>query len=171
MQRILVTGVSGTGKSTVIVALAARGLKAVDADSDEFSGWMAVTHLGAAGAIGSPVEVDRDWVWREDRIQDLLSTEDAEVLFLSGCAANMGRFLPQFDLVVLLSAPADVIRERLATRTNNPYGKRPDEVARVLDLVDTVEPLLRRIAGYEIDTSAPLDDVVAALLRLTQTQQ
>ena len=166
MKRILVTGMSGTGKSTVIGALAACGYKAVDADCDEFSEWAEST--GDAGALASPVEVGRDWVWREARIQALLSTEDTDLLFLSGCAENMGKFLPQFDHVVLLSAPADVIVERLRTRTYNLYGKRPDEVARVLGLVETVEPLLRRASDYEIDTRACLDDVVATLLRLTQ---
>src|SRR6202043_607765 len=105
MKRILLTGMSGTGKSTVINELAARGYKVVDTDCDEFSEW--VEFIGDSSLFGSPVEVDRDWVWREDRIQDLLSTEDTDVLFLSGCAENMGKFLPQFDHVVLLSAPAD----------------------------------------------------------------
>ena len=71
------------------------------------SGWSPTATLVTPG---SPVEADRDWVWREDRIQDLLSTEDADVLFLSGCAENMGKFLPQFDHVILLSAPADCHR-------------------------------------------------------------
>lgn len=164
MKRILLTGMSGTGKSTVIRALAARGYKAVDADCDEFSAWVACSDDPAVP--GSPVEPDRDWVWREDRIQALLDTEDAEVLFLSGCAQNMGKFLPQFDHVVLLSAPAAVIVERLAARTTNPYGKHPDEVARVLGLLETVEPLLRAAAGHEIDTTACLDDVVATVLRI-----
>lgn len=169
MKRVLLTGMSGTGKSTVSGELAARGYMAVDADSDEFSEWVEFT--GDSGVPGSPVEPDRDWVWREDRIQGLLSTEDADVLFLSGCAMNMGKFLPQFDHVVLLSAPADVIVERLGTRTNNPYGKHPGEVARVLDSLETVEPVLRNAAGHEIDTSACLDDVVATLLRLVQSQE
>ena len=169
MKRILLTGISGTGKSTVIGKLAARGYKAVDADCDEFSEW--VEFNGDAGSFGSAVEVDRDWVWREDRIQDLLSTEDTDVLFLGGCAENMRKFLPQFDHVILLSAPADVIVERLRTRTNNSYGKHPDEIARVLGQIETVEPLLRRVAGHEIDTSACLDDVVATLLRLVQSQK
>ena len=164
MKRILLTGMSGTGKSTVIGELATRGYKAVDADCDEFSEW--VEFKVGTDSFGSPVEVDRDWVWREDRIQDLLSTEDADVLFLGGCAENMRKFLPQFDHVILLSAPADIIVERLRARTNNPYGKHPDEIARVLGLVETVEPLLRRVAGYEIDTSACLEDVVATLLTL-----
>ncbi|WP_220198842.1 hypothetical protein [Ktedonospora formicarum] len=39
MKRILLTGMSGTGKSAIICELAARGYKAVDVDSDEFSQW------------------------------------------------------------------------------------------------------------------------------------
>lgn len=58
MKRILLTGMSGTGKSTVISELAARGYKAVDADSDEFSQWVEVE--SAAGAEVTPVEGNRD---------------------------------------------------------------------------------------------------------------
>lgn len=168
MKRVLLTGMSGTGKSTVINDLAARGYQAVDADCDEFSEWVRVSDDTATP--GSPVEADRDWVWREDRIQTLLSTTDTDLLFLSGCAANMGKFLPQFDHVILLSAPTHVIIERLNTRTNNTYGKQPDEVARVLDLRETVEPLLHKVADHEIDTSADRADVVASVLRIVQPQ-
>jgi dephospho-CoA kinase len=163
VKRVLLTGISGTGKSTLTDALAARGYKAIDADTDEWSHWVAVSGPGIAG---TPVKPDQDWMWRADRIGDLLATEDAAVLFLSGCAENMGQFLSQFDHIVLLSAPDDVITERLATRTTNDYGKQPDEVARVLDQQHTVEPLLRKAAGHEIDTSAPLDQVVATALRI-----
>lgn len=162
MKRILVTGMSGVGKSTVIAELAERGYKAVDADSDEYSEWVSISDPGALPG-SSPEEPGKDWVWREDRIQALLDTEDSDVLFLGGCAENMRKFLPRFDHIVLLSAPTEVIVERLRTRTNNPYGKRPGEAARALDLIETVEPLLRRVAGHEIDTSAPLDDVVATV--------
>jgi shikimate kinase len=123
---------------------------------------------GASESPGSPVESDKDWMWRADRIDELLSTEDADVLFLSGCASNMGQFLSRFDHVILLSAPSEVIVERLKSRTNNPYGKHPDQLARVLDLRETVEPLLRRAATHEIDSSACLDDVVATVLGLAQ---
>jgi dephospho-CoA kinase len=164
VKRILITGMSGTGKSSVIADLAARGYKAVDADSHAYSEWVEIT--GDTSALGSPEWGARDWMWREDRVQELLSIEDADLLFVSGCAANMGKFLPQFDHVVLLSAPAKVIVERLATRTTNTYGKRPEEVARTLELIQTIEPRLRRVSDHEIDASAPLDEVVAALLRI-----
>jgi dephospho-CoA kinase len=164
MKRILLTGMSGTGKSTLVRELAARGFKAIDADSDAYSEWVEVQ--SEPDDAGSTVEPGRDWVWREGRIQQLLDTDDAPLLFLSGCAANMGQFLSRFDHIVLLGAPANIILQRLAERTTNSYGKQPDEAARVLNLIETIEPRLRRIATAEIDTSAPLDDVLARLLRL-----
>lgn len=164
MKRILLTGISGVGKSTVTVGLAGLGYKAVDADDAAFSEWVAVSGSIAAAA-GTPVEPDRDWVWREDRVDRLLSTEDAPVLFVSGCAANMRKFLPRFDQIVLLSVSARVIAERLRTRTNNAYGKRAEEIARVLQLKESVEPLLRKAASYELDTSPPLASVVAEIVR------
>jgi hypothetical protein len=60
--------------------------------------------------------------------------------------------------------PAEVLVDRLATRTNNPYGKQPEEVARVLQLQHAIEPLLRATAMHEIDTSIPLDQVVEKVL-------
>lgn len=152
---------SGTGKSTVISELAARGYQAVDTDEGGLSEMVSVP-------IDEPTGLDpgQDWVWREDRIQALLSADDADVLFLGGCAPNQGRFYPQLDHIVLLTAPAHVIVARLATRTTNPYGKRPEEVSRTLGLLRTVEPLLRRGADHVVDTDAPLDRVVAEVLML-----
>ncbi|TMF23297.1 MAG: shikimate kinase [Chloroflexi bacterium] len=160
VKRVFLTGMSGTGKSAVISELAARGYKSVDTDYD---GWSELVDLpansGQSGFGGG-----QDWLWREDRIARLLSEEDAEVLFISGGASNQGKFYGRFDHIVLLTAPTSVITERLVTRTNNPYGKRPDELARVLALKQTVEPMLRRAADLEIDTSIPLDQVVKKIL-------
>ncbi|MBV9577881.1 MAG: ATP-binding protein, partial [Chloroflexi bacterium] len=100
----------------------------------------------------------------EDRIQALLSAEDADVLFVSGASRNQVQFYPQFDHIVLLHAPADVIVQRLTNRTNNPYGKAPEELAETLQFLTTVEPLLRSRATLEIDTSAPVEQVVSAIL-------
>jgi shikimate kinase len=163
MKRVLLTGMSGTGKSTLIHELGARGYKAVDTDSDEWSEWVTVAGDGPAGRA-----VESDWVWREDQIQRLLSTDDADVLFVSGCKSNQGKFYAQFDHIALLSAPAELIVERLATRTNNPYGKHPDELARVLWHLQTVEPLLRRGASLEVDTRVPVAQVIETILALVR---
>lgn len=161
VKRILLTGMSGTGKSTVIAELAARGYKSVDADEGGLSEVVSVPLDEQTG-----LDPGQDWVWREARIHALLSAADADLLFLGGCSPNQGTFYPWFDHIVLLTAPAEVIVERLATRTNNPYGRRPEDIARTLELQETVEPLLRKGAGHVVDTTAPLDQVVAAVLRI-----
>jgi dephospho-CoA kinase len=140
---------SGTGKSCVIRELVARGYRAVDAD---------------AGYVD--VSTDGTQRWREDAIDRLLEAEDADVLFLAGCEENMASFLPRFDDVVLLSAPKETLLERLEARTNNPFGKGPGEIERILHDLETVEPRLREIADHEVRTTAPLDDVVVTILRL-----
>ena len=159
MKRVLVTGMSGTGKFTLIGALVARGYRAIDTDRDEWSEWVVVGDADPFDSVG-----ESDWVWREDRIERLLWTEDADVLFVGGCKSNQGRFYPLFDEILLLSAPVPVIVERLATRTTNQYGKHPDELARILSHLQTVEPLLRRRATLEVDTSMPIDRVVDVVL-------
>src|SRR5579859_1307610 len=124
MKRVLLTGMSGTGKSTVIHELARQGFKAIDLDEPGWSELVSVSdYPGISASVG------QDWMWREDRVQDVLSVEDADALFLSGCASNQVKFYSRFDHVVLLTVPVPLMIQRLATRDTNPYGKRPDELA------------------------------------------
>ncbi len=154
MTRVLLTGMSGTGKSSIIAELRRLGYRAVDMDEP---GW-------------SAYDPDGHQLWREEPLARLLAADRSEHLFVSGCAENHVKFYPQFDHVVLLSAPVDVIRERLAIRTSNSYGKRPEEYAEVLHNLDVVEPLLRRGATHEIVTTIPLDLVVETVLSIAQVQ-
>jgi dephospho-CoA kinase len=155
MTKVLITGMSGTGKSTVLEILGARGHRTVDTDTDRWSHWVTLPD-------GSP-----DWIWREQAIADLLAGHHGGNLFVAGCKSNQGKFYPQFDHIVLLSAPADVLLARIAARTNNPYGKRPEERAAILRYLAVVAPQLRATATIEIDASAPTDQVVEQVESLT----
>lgn len=149
VKRVLVTGMSATGKSSVVRELLIRGYKAVDTDD----GWC------------EPLPDGRQR-WREDAIEALLNTEDADILFVAGCEENQVRFHTRFDHIVLLSAPLDTMVKRLRSRTTNTYGTTEAEFVRFLDDVEQIEPLLRRVADHEIRTTRPLDEVVTSLLRL-----
>jgi adenylate kinase family enzyme len=140
---------SGTGKSTVLAELAARGFRVVDTDEP---GWKE--------------RRGEEEVWREDRISELLSGGDDGTLFVSGCVSNQGRFYDRFDAVVLLSAPADVILARIAGRSTNRYGKDPAERELVLADLAAVEPLLRETATHEVDATLPVAEVVERLIAI-----
>jgi dephospho-CoA kinase len=150
VKRVLLTGMSGTGKSSVIREVGALGYKAVDTDD----GWCEQLPGGRQR-------------WCEDAIAGLLDAEDADVLFVAGCEENQARFHSRFDLIILLSAPAAAMIERLTARTGNPYGKAPGDMDRILADLAAVEPLLRKAADHEIRTVIPLADVVAQVLHLT----
>lgn len=155
MSRVLVTGMSGTGKSTALAELAARGFRVVDTDSTAWSRW-----------IPASPATEGEWLWREDRIAELLATAGEGTLYVSGCMSNQGKFYDRFDAIILLSAPAEVILGRVDSRTTNDYGKGPGERERILHHLETVEPMLRATATHEIDAGSPIGEVVDALVAI-----
>ena len=60
MRKVLVTGMSGTGKSTAMAELAKRGFQVVETDDVPWSEWS---------------EADGGYVWREDLVAELLSRD------------------------------------------------------------------------------------------------
>ena len=151
MRRVLVTGMSGTGKSTALRELDKRGFLVVDTDVGGWTEWS---------------EDDGGYVWREKRLEELLSREEGLVLYVSGTVSNQGRFYRYFDAVVLLSAPADVLVSRIEGRTTNAYGKTREERAVILAELVEVEPLLRATCTHELDATEPVERVVERLIEI-----
>ena len=160
MAVVLVTGMSGAGKSTVLAELARRGHAVVDTDR---GGWTELVQV--------PGQDEPEPLWREERIAALLDAHTHGHLVLAGTVANQGRFTHRFDAVVLLSAPLDVLLERVAARTTNGFGKRGDERARIARDTAEVEPVLRARATVEVDTRRPLEEVVADVLAAADSAQ
>ena len=158
-MKTLITGMSGTGKSAIIAELVGTGHLALDLDENGFSRWMPCD--------GNPTGANsgHDWVWNEERLDEQLRQDIDKPLFLAGCAPNMGRFVPRFDRIILLSAPAEILLSRVSARSSNDYGKTSAEADRIVENLQEVEPRLRRIATHEVDASKALTDVVSAVLR------
>jgi shikimate kinase len=138
---------SGVGKTTVLAVLSGRGLTTVDTD---YGDW-----------------VLPDGTWDEPRMDQLLA--DHRDIVVSGTVSNQGSFYDRFEHVVLLSAPVEVLLERVSRRTTNPYGREPDQRAEIVRYVAAVEPLIRRGATLELDgRSQPtaLADIIEGLVAL-----
>jgi len=155
MVRVLVTGMSGTGKTSVLEVLAERGHRTVETDTDEWCEWVVLP------------DGTRDWIWRRDAIDSLLNEPSGRSLFVAGCKTNQGDFYDRFDDVVLLSAPVDVLMSRVQFRTTNPYGSSAVDRALIRRHVGEVEPMLRRGATVMIDATLALSDVADRLEALT----
>jgi dephospho-CoA kinase len=137
MARVLVTGMSGVGKTTVLEELGRRGYLTVDTDYD---GWVLA-----------------DGTWDELRMGRLLDEQPHVVV--SGTVENQGRFYDRFEQVVLISAPIEVLIERVSRRADNPYGRTAEQQAEIAEYVETVEPLLRVGATVELDGRKPVEEL------------
>ena len=127
---------SGTGKTTVLDELRRRGHLTLDTDYD---GWV------------------HDDKWDEPRMRAFL--RDHGDVFVAGTVENQVRFYDRFDYIVLLSAPLHVLLARVASRTNNPYGKTSQQRAEIANYIETVEPILRRGASLELDAQRPASEL------------
>lgn len=69
-----------------------------------------------------------------------------------------------FDLVVCLVADTETIRDRLQTRTNNPFGQHPEELAAALEANGAAESTYRRLGATIIDGTRPPAEIADAIL-------
>ncbi|WP_122262965.1 AAA family ATPase [Ornithinimicrobium cerasi] len=155
--RVLVTGMSGVGKSSVLHALRRRGWRTVDADEDGLVDERPDRTTLRLPELDAIVRQHRQH--RHDRPLALAATGEGQHLLY-----------PLVDHVVLLTAPWPVLDERLTVRTTNDFGKDPSERERVRRDVEEVEPLLHGGADLVVDTSTLSVDGVADRLDALSTQ-
>jgi gluconate kinase len=145
-RNYLVEGVSGAGKSSVYEELIRRGYKAIS--------------------------TDRAWkyratpdLWDEQKAVRELESPEPDVLFICGSSRNRDRLLRYFAEIFNLRIDDDTMRRRLRERTNNDYGKQPEELELMLRLNRSDE---KSAGAIDVDATRPLDEVVAEVLRLAR---
>ncbi|ALR13430.1 ATP-binding protein [Mycobacteroides saopaulense] len=144
MASVLVTGMSGTGKTTLLHELARRGFRTVDTDYD---GWTLA-----------------DGSWDATRMTALLDQHPDVIV--SGTTDNQVDFYDRFGHVVLLSVPLDVAIARVSSRTDNPYGSTAAERTEIARNTEEVEPLLRDSASVELDGRRPVAELADRVAKL-----
>ena len=156
-RNYLVEGVSGAGKSSVYEELIRRGYKAISTDR----AWK----RHADPDIGPPAGPDHHGrsMWDGQKALSALENPEPEVLFVCGSSSNRDRFLPYFTRVFNLRIDDDTMRRRLQERTNNDFGKQPEELELMLRLNRSAE---KPVGAIDVDATRPLDQVVDELLRL-----
>lgn len=153
--RVLLTGMSGAGKSTVLGGLRERGWRVVDADAD--------------GLVDE--HPDRTDLRLADLAAILRQPRHDAPLVVAATGEGQGGLYPLVDHVVLLTAPWPVLEERLASRTDNDFGKEPGELERIRLDVEQYGPLLAHGADLVIDTSTvPVAQVVDQIATLEPRQ-
>lgn len=165
-QNYLITGVAGTGKSTIAHELRRRGYAAYDTEE----GFSYYIDKQTDERCAYPKTPTPEWYDRHERVFDekvlmnLLKKHAGEPLFICSITANQVKYYPQFDKIFLLTAPDDVITHRLGTRTNNYFGRHPLDLARVIGRHQQFDDELKAVGAVVIDSTQPLDAVVQEII-------
>jgi hypothetical protein len=156
-RNYLVEGLSGAGKSSVYEELIHRGYKAISTDR----AWK--VHVDPETGLPGPSRLDNA-VWDQQKAVRELESRESDVLFICGSSGNRDRFLPYFTKVFNLRIDDDTMRRRLEERTNNDFGKQPEELELMLRLNRSEA---KPAGAIDIDATRPLRLVVDEVLCLS----
>ena len=102
-----------------------------------------------------------------DRLDAAARTAGDDVLYLCGSAANEGDVWTRFTSVVALTVDDQTLRERLAGRSGNNFGKAARELQLALTWNRTYAGDMTRAGALVLDATRPVEDVVDELLEGT----
>jgi|SRR3989344_3790237 len=158
MKVFLIEGVSGTGKTSVCEELKKRGYKAIEADEE-------MAHY-ANPKTGLPTEekIPDNWIWNEEKFNNALKQEGDSPVFICGGAMNQEEFKHHFNKVFTLHIDDGTLKQRLLNRTNNDFGKKPEELALQLEWNKGAVKYSKERGTILIDATKPVDKVVDEIL-------
>jgi hypothetical protein len=111
----------------------------------------------------SPIDFSRyAWRWDVKALKRLLHKN--QPVFVVAITANTADNLHLFDKVFVLNPDVETLRHRILARTNNSFGKHPDELARTLKHHEGSDRFWRSKGAIIIDANQPLDGVVEEIL-------
>ncbi|MFA6601454.1 MAG: hypothetical protein WCT02_01145 [Candidatus Paceibacterota bacterium] len=171
-MKVLITGIAGSGKTTIISELKKSGYSAIDLDGSGVCTWInkksgkeAVYKEGAG----------REWIeehrWQvvTPRLIDLLKTySDNEHVFIGGKIARIQvkEIYEIFDIVYLLKPDDSVIDNRLSSRTSNisNFAKKESERLAIIKNRHEFEKACLEAGAILVNNNGTIKDVISQVI-------
>ncbi|MFA6601526.1 MAG: AAA family ATPase [Candidatus Paceibacterota bacterium] len=169
-MKVLITGIAGTGKSTIVKALNDRGIESVDLhDIPGLCFWQ--DKATKRKVEYTPVH-SRDWFETVNRLCDIdrlkvMLNQKQDIVMAGTAGDNQQEYLPLFDKVILLQcSPAELIH-RMQSRTNKSgYGKSKAEQDDNIEWQKEFDPQVLSYGAVPINTERGLDEVVDEIIQI-----
>jgi gluconate kinase len=150
----LISGLPGTGKSSICEALNLQGYTAIDADK-------AFSFRGDP-ETGLPTTDPNKltWLWDKVKLERILNDQTKENIFICGSATNRDKFLDRFTQVFILRIDDNTLKHRLQNRTNNNFGKNPTILKRQIAHNKGVVTYVQKMGFVLIDATKSIEAVI-----------
>ena len=167
-KKIFITGMPGTGKSTVVKKLAEKGIFPIDADSI----------AGLTYWIDKETKQRSEWnpgmsegwykrhqyVCDKEKLADMIKNSPVEIVAVAGLFNNRFELYDLFDKVFLLYCPEEVFIKRITERENHYFGKHILDQTNILSWHRNFEKELREEGAFPISTDRSILEVVNEIL-------
>lgn len=172
MPLIYITGIPGSGKSTVRLELLSRSYEAYGGVEDNLAAFYNVdTGEHVDGWMPSNKRT-KEWngqhAWKIPRetIQKLKDTSKDKTIFLCAVTKNdKSELWDLFDLVIALTIDEETLRSRLLTRTNNDVGKTEHELKVLVERQKGIAEEYENLGAILVDATQSIENVVSEVLK------
>ncbi len=170
MKHIYITGVSGTGKTTIANKLRERGVRAYSIDEEP--GLCHWVNKADGTVVNYEAKLDREfinshvWMCNVGQLKELIG-HDGPVVVL-GLAENQKEFFSLFDTVLLLQCRPEIFLQRIKDRTDNVFGQDASAQQYVLETYEAFEKEMLQCGAVPVSVEGPIGDVVDGIM--TQLQ-
>lgn len=171
MPLIYITGIPGSGKTTVRNELRRRGYQAFGTDEDQLAFYYdnqtgEPLKQSAPAAIRTPEwRLQHTWKVARAEVEKLQEKAQDEPVFLCGVVANdVTELWDLFDTVIALTIDEETLCYRITTRTNDDFGKPPHEFELLLNWQKTAREDYQKLGAIIVDAIQPVEAVVDDIL-------
>lgn len=167
----LITGVAGSGKTTMASELSKRGYHSLNMDAVEgLSAWVDLSTGEPDPNFKRNSAEDwagkYDWLWDEQRLKELV--EGANNTYFCGGSGNQDKFYSFFDKVFLLEMDEELIRDRIFNHVrDHTYGQMPGEIEEILGYFEDFQDGARKYGAVVIDARKPVREIADIILAET----
>lgn len=171
-KSILITGVSGVGKTSLSNKLNELGYKSYDID--DIPGLFTMIHKQTQLPIENHDNADLEkvkvmsWICDIEKLRSIIDNESNDLAFYCGNGSNIYQVMELFDKVILLTISLETNKYRLSTRTNDDYAKTPEVQEYVLSKTDKWEKEMIVKGAVILNAEKDLDSLAKEVIEIVK---
>lgn len=169
-MKTLITGESGTGKTTLGRKLKEQGYDVIDIDEDGFCRW---EHKVTRAVVDYEAVLNKEfldahmWVCDIDKVKDV-SNRDSYII---GMPENLNELIDLVDKIILLECPPEIFIYRINMRSDNDFGKDESTQKEILNRYQTFNKEMIQKGADVVRTDTTIENVVAKVLAMGRREK
>ena len=170
-KSIFITGIAGSGKSTISRALKTLGYEAYDIEDDDYGLFMMMRKDTGERFVdydnADPEKTKNAlWVCDKEKLKELISKQTEDTAFYCGIASKNEELIPLFDKSFVLRADPEILYKRLLSREGtDDYGNTETGRQRILKHKGEFEEKMIQAGMISINANADASEVAQAIVK------